>query len=129
MNNTNLSRFDDNVQFNSDAVEETVREGSSKIIKNQFIFSEEAKKLAAEYVRIFTVEAIKRSLQEARNKQAAFERYGIRTDNDEEDDNFENDATVVANSRPDTHASINARVEVTHEHLETIAAQLFFEFK
>jgi hypothetical protein len=88
--------------------------------------SEEAKVLASEYVRLFTLEAIKRAAQEAKNKHTVMQEMGIyrmREIDDEDDDLVDEDDFRTQQQQR------NSSVPVTLECLETVAAQLFFAFK
>jgi hypothetical protein len=123
----NTSSNEENISFNVSAIEETIKRGASKLPNTQFTMNNQAKQLVSEYVKIFTVEAVKRSIRDAEIKHDLNKDYRIALNVNESDDYdkmMEGDGQKeLKNNRT------NEKLEVTYEHLENIAAQLFFDFK
>jgi len=175
MNDSSITNNSNKIQFNFDAIEETIREGISQINNNNpsnndqssqasspaFTMSQEARELSSEYILMFVTEAINRSIKEAKTKKALSDHrslmrpstalnndnmralpsiYDFMDDDGDENHGSEQPQLQQTPARRTTTTSVitpslnestfvSDRLKVSHEHLESIAAQLFFDFK
>ena len=126
------------IQFKGEAIELVIQEGVAAMKRNfdnsttTFKMSGDAKSLVAEYVRLFTLEAIKRSAQEAKNKHLAMKDYrsvNRYMDDIVDDEDFDESLYTSSNNKQRNSDPSEETVPVTLDHLESIASQLFYEFK
>ena len=171
---SSITNNSNKIQFNFDAIEETIREGisqinnpsnndqSSQASSPAFTMSQEARELSSEYILMFVTEAINRSIKEAKTKKALSDHRSLMRpstalnndnmralpsiydfmDDDDGDENHGSEqpqlqqtparrTTTTSVITPSLNESsfVSDRLKVSHEHLESIAAQLFFDFK